>query len=88
MPVFVYYRVEYNQDRATQLYTTILCSFSVFYCADVKMKSKSGIFLVKMSTETPCCSKKNHQKPSLKIKKKFRVGPNFRVGRVTPNQLF
>ncbi len=32
-----------------------------------KSKSKSGIFLVKLSTETPCCSKKNHQKPSLKI---------------------
>ncbi len=49
----------------------------------------SGIFLVKLSTETLCCSKRNHQKPSLKIKKKKnRVGPNFRVGQVTQNQLF
>ncbi len=44
MLVFVYYRVEKNQETATQLYTSILWSFSVFYCADVKMKSKSVIF--------------------------------------------
>ncbi len=88
------------RNRNTTLYHYIALLFSVLLHWYVKMKpcmwyayymtKTCGIFLVKLSTETPCCSKRNHQKPSLKIKKKnnFTVGPNFRVWRVTPNQLF
>ena len=43
--------------------------FQCFIALIIKMKSKSGIFLVKLRTEFPCCSKKTHQNPSLTIKK-------------------
>ncbi len=73
-----------------QLHTTILRSFSVFYCADMSkwshardMPKTCGIFLVKLITELLVVPKEIIRK-----KKKIRVRPIFRVGRVMPNQLF
>ncbi len=80
----------------------LVCVFTVLYCSKCSRKCfclctiesnkilSQIIILVKLSKwETPCHSNRNHQKPSLKITNKtFRVRPNFRVGQVTPNQLF
>ena len=80
------------RNSNTTLYHYLVLLFGVLLCWYVKIKSNSGIFFGEIEYRTPCCSKKKHQKPSLKIsttnKKKFRVRPNFRVGQVKPNQLF